>query len=161
MLEREVNRFANALKSLGVAKGDRVAIYMGMVPELTIAMLACVKIGAAHSVVFGGFSAEALRERINDAKAKVLITADGAWRRGTVVPLKASVDDALNGTPTIEKVVVLERIGHRMEKTAQISMKSGRDMWWHEIVANASDECAAEPMDAEDMLFILYTSGTT
>jgi len=157
MLEREVNRFANALKSLGVVKGDRIAIYMGMVPELAIAMLACAKIGAAHSVVFGGFSAEALRERINDAKAKVLITADGAWRRGTVVPLKASVDDALTGTPTIEKVIVLERVG----KTAPISMKSGRDLWWHDIVANASDVCAAEPMDAEDMLFILYTSGTT
>ena len=161
MLEREVNRFANALKSLGVAKGDRVAIYMGMVPELAIAMLACAKIGAAHSVVFGGFSAEALRERINDAKAKVLITADGAWRRGTVVPLKASVDDALTGTPTIEKVIVVQRVGQRVETTTPISMKPGRDLWWHEIVANASDECAAEPMDAEDMLFILYTSGTT
>jgi acetyl-CoA synthetase len=157
MLEREVNRFANALKSLGLAKGDRVAIYMGMVPELAIAMLACAKIGAAHSVVFGGFSAEALRERINDAKAKVLITADGAWRRGTTVPLKGSVDDALTGTPTIEKVVVLERVG----KAAPVSMKPGRDVWWHDAVANASDECAAEPMDAEDMLFILYTSGTT
>jgi acetyl-CoA synthetase len=157
MLEREVNRFANALKSLGVAKGDRVAIYMGMVPELAIAMLACAKIGAAHSVVFGGFSAEALRERINDAKAKILITADGAWRRGTVVLLKASVDDALTGTPTIEKVVVLERVG----KAAPISMKSGRDLWWRDLVANASDQCAAEPMDSEDMLFILYTSGTT
>jgi acetyl-CoA synthetase len=157
MLEREVNCFANALKSLGVAKGDRVAIYMGMVPELAIAMLACAKIGAAHSVVFGGFSAEALRERINDAKAKVLITADGAWRRGTVVPLKASVDDALTGTPSIEKVIVVERVG----KAAPISMKTGRDLWWHDIVANASDECSAEPMDAEDMLFILYTSGTT
>jgi acetyl-CoA synthetase len=157
MLEREVNRFANALKSLGVVKGDRVAIYMGMVPELAIAMLACAKIGAAHSVVFGGFSAEALRERINDAKAKVVITADGAWRRGAVVPLKASVDDALTGTPTIEKVVVFERVG----KATQVSMKSGRDQWWHELVANASDESAAEPMDAEDMLFILYTSGTT
>src|SRR6266850_184965 len=157
MLEREVNRFANALKSLGVVKGDRVAIYMGMVPELAIAMLACAKIGAAHSVVFGGFSAEALRERINDAKAKVVITADGAWRRGAVVPLKASVDDALTGTPTIEKVVVFERVG----KATQISMKPGRDLWWHELVANASDKCAVEPMDAEDMLFILYTSGTT
>jgi acetyl-CoA synthetase len=157
MLEREVNRFANALKSLGVVKGDRIALYMGMVPELAIAMLACAKIGAAHSVVFGGFSAEALRERINDAKAKVLITADGAWRRGTIVPLKASVDDALTGTPTIEKVVVLERVG----KNAPISMKPGRDVWWHEVTAGASDECAAEPMDAEDMLFILYTSGTT
>jgi acetyl-CoA synthetase len=157
MLEREVNRFANALKSLGVVKGDRVAIYMGMVPELAIAMLACAKIGAAHSVVFGGFSAEALRERINDAKAKVVITADGAWRRGAVVPLKASVDDALTGTPTIEKVVVYERVG----KATQITMKSGRDFWWHDLIANASDECSAEPMDAEDMLFILYTSGTT
>jgi acetyl-CoA synthetase len=157
MLEREVNRFANALKSLGLVKGDRVAIYMGMVPELAIAMLACAKIGAAHSVVFGGFSAEALRERINDAKAKVVITADGAWRRGTVVPLKASVDDALTGTPSIEKVVVLERIG----KAAQIAMKPGRDVWWHDVTANASDECAPEHMDAEDMLFILYTSGTT
>jgi acetyl-CoA synthetase len=157
MLEREVNRFANALKSLGVVKGDRVAIYMGMVPELAIAMLACAKIGAAHSVVFGGFSAEALRERINDAKAKVVITADGAWRRGAVVPLKASVDDALAGTPTIEKVVVFERVG----KATQASMKPGRDLWWHELVANASGECAAEQMDAEDMLFILYTSGTT
>jgi len=157
MLEREVNRFANALKSLGVVKGDRIALYMGMVPELAIAMLACAKIGAAHSVVFGGFSAEALRERINDAKAKVLITADGAWRRGAVVPLKASVDDALTGTPTIEKVVVLERVG----KSGPISMKSGRDLWWHDLVANVSAECAAEPMDAEDMLFILYTSGTT
>jgi acetyl-CoA synthetase len=157
MLEREVNRFANALKSLGVVKGDRIALYMGMVPELAIAMLACAKIGAAHSVVFGGFSAEALRERINDAKAKVLITADGAWRRGTVVPLKSSVDEALSGTPTIEKVVVLERIG----QAAQISMKAGRDVWWHDVVANASDECAPEPMGAEDMLFILYTSGTT
>jgi len=157
MLEREVNRFANGLKSLGVVKGDRVAIYMGMVPELAIAMLACAKIGAAHSVVFGGFSAEALRERINDAKAKVLITADGAWRRGTVVPLKASADEAIKGTPSIEKVVVLERVG----KATQISMTPVRDVWWHELVANASDECAPEPMDAEDMLFILYTSGTT
>jgi acetyl-CoA synthetase len=157
MLEREVNRFANALKSLGVVKGDRVAIYMGMVPELAIAMLASAKIGAAHSVVFGGFSAEALRERINDAKAKVVITADGAWRRGAVVPLKASVDDALTGTPTIEKVVVYERVG----KATQISMKPGRDLWWHDLVSNASDKCAAEPMDAEDVLFILYTSGTT
>src|SRR6202158_4725309 len=111
MLEREVNRFAHALKSLGVVKGDRVAIYMGMVPELAIAMLACAKIGAAHSVVFGGFSAEALRERINDAKAKVVVTCDGGWRRGTIVPLKASVDEALRGTPTVQNVVVVRRIG--------------------------------------------------
>ncbi len=157
MLEREVNRFANALKSLGVKKGDRVAIYMGMTPELPVAMLACAKIGAPHSVVFGGFSADSLRERINDAQARVLVTADGAWRRGSVVPLKASADEALKGTPTLEKVVVLERIG----KGAQVTMRSGRDFWWHDLIANASDQCDAEPMDAEDMLYILYTSGTT
>src|SRR5215469_2843410 len=125
MLEREVNCFANALKSLGVAKGDRVAIYMGMVPELAIAMLACAKIGAPHSIVFGGFSAESLRERINDAKAKVLVTCDGSWRRGNVVPLKANADEALTGTPTIEKVVVLKRVG----EATQVSMRPGRDVW--------------------------------
>ncbi len=157
MLEREVNRFANVLRSLGVAKGDRVAIYMGMVPELAIAMLACAKIGAPHSIVFGGFSAEALRERINDAKAKVVVTCDGAWRRGGVVPLKAWVDEALRETPTIEKVVVVRRMG----EAAKIVMQPGRDLWWHELVGAASDECAAESMDAEDMLFVLYTSGTT
>jgi acetyl-CoA synthetase len=157
MLEREVNRFANVLKSLGITKGDRVAIYMGMVPELAIAMLACAKIGAPHSIVFGGFSAEALRERINDAKAKLVITCDGAWRRGAIVPLKAAVDEALRETPTIEKAVVVRRIG----EAAKISMKPGRDFWWHDLVGEASDQCAAEPMDAEDMLFVLYTSGTT
>jgi acetyl-CoA synthetase len=157
MLEREVNRFANGLKSLGVQKGDRVAIYMGMIPELAIAMLACAKVGAPHSVVFGGFSAESLRERINDAKAKILITADGAWRRGGVVALKANADAALEGTPSIEKVVVVERIG----KQAHAEMKAGRDVAWDELVKNASDKCDAEPMDAEDMLYILYTSGTT
>jgi acetyl-CoA synthetase len=157
MLQREVNRFANVLKSLGVAKGDRVAIYMGMVPELPIAMLACAKIGAPHSVVFGGFSAESLRERINDAKAKVLVTCDGAWRRGNVVPLKASADEALAGTPTIEKVLVLKRVA----EATQVNMRPGRDLWWHEAVATASDKCDAEPMDSEDLLYILYTSGTT
>jgi acetyl-CoA synthetase len=157
MLEREVNRFANALRSLGVAKGDRVAIYMGMVPELAIAMLACAKIGAPHSIVFGGFSAEALRERINDAKAKVVVTCDGAWRRGSVVPLKASVDEALRDTPTVQNVVVVRRVGD----AAQATMKPERDVWWHEVTGAASDKCAAEPMDAEDMLFVLYTSGTT
>ena len=157
MLAREVNCFANALKSLGVKKGDRVAIYLGMTPELPIAMLACAKLGAPHSVVFGGFSVDSLRERINDAKAKVLITADGAWRRGSVVPLKANADEAVKGTPTIEKVVVVERIG----KAAQIAMQPGRDLWWNDLVAKASDRCEAEPMDAEDTLYILYTSGTT
>jgi acetyl-CoA synthetase len=157
MLEREVNRFANALRSLGVGKGDRVAIYMGMVPELAIAMLACAKIGAPHSIVFGGFSAEALRERINDAKAKVVVTCDGAWRRGGIVPLKASVDEALKGTPTIQSVVVVRRIGD----AAKAAMQPGRDVWWHEVTDAAPDQCPAEPMDAEDMLFVLYTSGTT
>ena len=156
-LQKEVNRFANALKSLGVKKGDRVAIYLGMVPELAIAMLACAKIGAPHSIVFGGFSADSLRERINDAQAKVVITGDGAWRRGSVVPLKANVDEALTGTPSIEKVVVVERVG----KATQINMQPGRDLWWHDLVANASDQCDAEPMDSEDILYILYTSGTT
>jgi len=156
-LEKEVNRFANGLKSLGVKKGDRVAIYLGMVPELAIAMLACAKIGAPHSIVFGGFSADSLRERINDAQAKIVITGDGAWRRGSVVPLKANVDQAIAGTPSIEKVVVVERVG----KATEITMQPGRDLWWHDLVANASDECEAEPMDSEDILYILYTSGTT
>ncbi len=157
MLEREVNRFANGLKSLGVKKGDRVAIYMGMIPELPIAMLACAKIGAPHSVVFGGFSADSLRERINDTQAKVLATADGAWRRGGIVPLKANADEALKGTPSIENVVVYERIG----SASHASMQPRRDVKWSELVAGASDKCRAEPMDAEDMLYILYTSGTT
>jgi len=157
MLQREVNRCANALRSLGVSKGDRVAIYMGMVPELAIAMLACAKIGAPHSIVFGGFSAEALRERINDAKAKIVVTCDGAWRRGSIVPLKASVDEALRETPTIQNVVVVRRIGD----ACKAAMQPGRDVWWHDVTNAASDECAAQPMDAEDMLFVLYTSGTT
>jgi acetyl-CoA synthetase len=159
-LEREVNRFANVLKSAGVKKGDRVAIYMGMIPELPITMLACAKIGAPHNVVFGGFSAEALRERINDATAKVLVTADGAWRRGTVVPLKTIADQALAQTPSIEKVFVVERVA-KINPDAKAQMQPGRDIWWHEAMVVASPECAPEPMDAEDMSFILYTSGTT
>ena len=160
MLQREVNKFANVLKSLGVRKGDRVAIYMGMIPELPITMLACAKIGAAHSVIFGGFSAEALRERINDATCKVLVTADGAWRRGTVITLKGRADEALAQTPSITNVVVVERVA-KLDPSAKAPMQPGRDIWWHEAMETASDECAAEPMDAEDMSFILYTSGTT
>jgi len=156
-LEKEVNRFANGLKSLGVKKGDRVAIYLGMVPELAIAMLACAKIGAPHSIVFGGFSADSLRERINDAEAKIVVTGDGAWRRGSVVPLKANIDEAIAGTPSIEKVVVVERVG----KATEITMKPGRDVWWNDLLANASDQCEAEPVNSEDILYILYTSGTT
>ena len=158
MLEREVNRFANVLRSLGVVKGDRVALYMGMVPELAIALLACAKIGAPHSVIFGGFSKEALRERINDAQAKILITADGAWRRGSVVPLKSAADEALKATPSIEHVVVVERVGRA---AAGAAMQPGRDLWWHDAMKDVSAVAWGEMMDAEDMLFILYTSGTT
>ena len=152
-LYREVCRFANALKSLGVRKGDRVTIYLPMVPELPIAMLACARIGAPHSVVFGGFSAEALRDRINDSEAKVLITADGGYRRGNVVPLKRNADEAMEGTPSVEKSVVVRRTG-----TADEMMKPGRDVWWHELVEGQPAKCEAEPMDSEDMLYILYTS---
>ncbi|MBX6754289.1 MAG: acetate--CoA ligase [Thermorudis peleae] len=156
-LHREVQKFANVLKSLGVQKGDRVSIYMGMVPELPIAMLACARIGAPHSVVFGGFSSDALRDRIQDAEAKVLITQDGAWRRGSIVPLKQLADKALTECPSVEKVVVVRRIGDAAEAT----MVEGRDFWWHELMAIADPVCPAEPLDAEQPLFILYTSGTT
>jgi acetyl-CoA synthetase len=154
-LYREVNRFANGLKKLGVQKGDRVAIYMPMVPELPIAMLACARIGAVHSVVFGGFSAEALRDRINDAEAKVLVTADGGYRRGAILPLKHDADQAIEGCPSIEHVVVFKR------GEFQVHMKEGRDHWWHRLVDGVSDDCWPEPMDSEDLLFTLYTSGTT
>ena len=154
-LHEEVCRLANGLKDLGIAKGDRVAIYMPMIPELPAAMLACARIGAPHSVVFGGFSAESLRDRINDAAAKVLITADGSYRKGNVVPLKANADEALQDTPSIEKVVVVARTGE------DVSMTEGRDLVYSEVVEAASPDCPAEPMDAEDMLYILYTSGTT
>jgi len=156
-LQREVAKFANVLKTLGTKKGDRVAIYMPLVPELAIAMLACARIGAIHSVVFGGFSAESLRDRINDAQARVLITADGGYRRGTIVPLKQVADEALEGTPSIEHVIVYRRDGGVIPAT----MTPGRDQWYHELMATASANCAPEPMDAEDMLYILYTSGTT
>ncbi|HEX2278025.1 MAG TPA: acetate--CoA ligase, partial [Candidatus Tectomicrobia bacterium] len=154
-LHREVCKFANVLKGIGVKTGDRVAIYMPMVPELPIAMLACARIGATHSVVFGGFSAEALRDRINDAQAKVVVTADGGYRRGGEIPLKKAVDEAVQQTPSIESVIVYRRTG------SQVHMESGRDHWWHELMANASEECPAEALDAEHPLYILYTSGTT
>jgi len=154
-LYEEVGRFANALKSLGVGRGDRVAIYLGMIPELPIAMLACARIGAVHSVVFGGFSSDSLSDRIHDAQAKVLITQDGAWRRGSVVPLKDNADVALESTPSIEHVIVVRRAGN------DITMTEGRDLWYHELVEGREVECEPEVMDAEDLLYILYTSGTT
>jgi acetyl-CoA synthetase len=154
-LLEDVGRAANALKALGVEKGDRVAIYMGMVPELPVAMLACARIGAAHSVVFGGFSHDSLRDRINDASAKVLVTGDGAWRRGGIVPLKQIADDAMAETPSIERCLVLRRTGH------DVAMTEGRDVWWHDLVAGQPAECPPESMEAEDLLFLLYTSGTT
>jgi acetyl-CoA synthetase len=154
-LHDEVCRLANGLKSLGVGRGDRVAIYMPMIPEVAVAMLACARIGAAHSVVFGGFSADALSGRIVDATAKILITADGGYRRGEVVPLKANADKALESTPSIEKVIVVARTGE------EVPMKEGRDIYYFDLVGGQSPDCPAEPMDAEDLLFILYTSGTT
>lgn len=155
MLHREVCKFANVLKSQGVRPGDRVTIYMPMVPEVVVAMLACARIGAPHSVVFGGFSADAVADRNNDAGAKLIITADGGWRRGKVVPLKANVDQALAKSPTVQKCVVLNRCNQ------QIDMKAGRDLWWHDLMATASADCPAEPFDSEQPLFILYTSGST
>jgi acetyl-CoA synthetase len=157
-LHRQVCQFANLLKSLGVKKGDRVALYMPMIPELAVAMLACARIGAVHSVVFGGFSAEALRDRINDASATVLVTADGGYRRGQVIPLKQMADQALRDTPTIQHVVVVQR---RPGDLPPIDMQEGRDRWYHELVGHASADCAPEPMESEDLLYILYTSGTT
>jgi acetyl-CoA synthetase len=154
-LLEETCRVANALRSFGVEKGDRVAIYMGMVPETVATMLACARIGAPHSVVFGGFSAQSLRDRINDAEAKVLVTGDGAWRRGAVVALKHIADEALAGTPSIEHVLVLQRTKN------DVAMQDGRDVWWHDVVPGQSAECACEEMDSEDLLFLLYTSGTT
>jgi len=151
----EVSRLANALKELGVKKGDRVNVYLGMVPELPMSLLACARIGAAHSVVFGGFSSDSLHDRINDAEAKVLITADGAWRRGNVFPLKETADAAVADCPSIEKVLVLRRT------ETEVPWTDGRDVWWHDLVPAQSAECAPEPMDSEDLLYLLYTSGTT
>ena len=151
----EVSRLANVLKSLGIQKGDAVAIYMGMTPELPIAMLACARIGAAHSVVFGGFSANALVDRINDAQCKAVITQDGSYRRGAEILLKATVDEALPGCPSVKTVIVFKRTG------SETKMEWGRDHWWHDLMADASDNCPAEPLDAEHPLYILYTSGST
>jgi acetyl-CoA synthetase len=154
-LRDDVARFANGLKSIGVQRGDRVNIYMGMVPELPVAMLACARLGATHSVVFGGFSADALRDRINDAEAKVLITQDEGWRAGKVVPLKQNADAAVAETPSIEKVVVLRRTGN------DVAWDDQRDVWWHDLVEGQSADCPPEAVDAEDLLYLLYTSGTT
>ncbi|MBM3801656.1 MAG: acetate--CoA ligase [Acidimicrobiia bacterium] len=156
-LYREVNKFANVMKKLGIRKGDRVTIYMPMVPELPIALLACARIGAPHSVVFGGFSAESLRDRINDAQSKLVITADGSYRRGQIVPLKRNVDAAIKECPCVENVILLKRLGD----AAFIHVQEGRDHWWHRLMADAQAYCEPEAMDAEDPLFILYTSGTT
>ncbi|HEV7593759.1 MAG TPA: acetate--CoA ligase [Gemmatimonadaceae bacterium] len=167
-LHREVSKFANVLKKLGVRKGDRVAIYLPLIPEAAISMLACARIGAIHSVVFGGFSPESLRDRINDAKAKLLITADGGFRRGAVVPLKKNSDSALEGTDSIEHVVVVKRElagsesgSNKIPPIQGATMKAGRDLWWHDLMRDSSPECTPEVMDAEDVLYILYTSGTT
>jgi acetyl-CoA synthetase len=157
-LQREVVRFANGLRALGVRKGTPIAIYMGMVPELPIAMLACARLGAPHTVVFGGFSAEALSDRMNDMACEVLITQDEAWRGGRRVPLKQNADAALAGSPGVRDVVVLRRTG------GEVEMRDGRDRWWHDLVAGERDDpgsCPCEPMDSEDLLFLLYTSGTT
>jgi acetyl-CoA synthetase len=157
-LYRQVSQFANVLKTLGVKRGDRVAIYLPLIPELAIAMLACARIGAAHSVVFGGFSSESLRGRINDAQASLLITADGGWRRGQVVPLKQMADEALNETPSIKNVIIVQRL---FTAAPPVHVKEGRDHWYHRLMQDASNTCEPERMDAEDILYILYTSGTT
>ena len=154
-LHSEVCKFANVLKGLGVEPGDVVSIYMPMTPELAVAMLACARIGAVHSVIFAGFSAEAIAERNNDAQAKIQLTSDGAWRRGKTLELKATVDEALKKSSSVEKCVVLKRIGN------EVSMQDGRDAWWHDLMDAASDDCPATPLDSEAPLFILYTSGST
>jgi len=151
----EVSKFANVLKSLGIKKGDRVAIYMGMTPELPIAMLACARIGATHSIVFGGFSATALVDRINDAQAGAVITQDGLYRRGAEIRLKPAVDEALESCPSVQSVIVYKRTG------SEVGMRGGRDHWWHDLMKDAPDECEAEPLDSEHPLYILYTSGST
>ena len=154
-LHTEVCKFANVLKKLGAQKGDRIALYMPLVPELAIAMLACARIGAAHTIIFGGFSADALKDRINDCGCKLVVTADGGWRRGAEVKLKPAVDEAMQHTPTVQSCVVFRRTG------SQITMQPGRDHWWHEMMEIVDDNCPAEQLDSEHPLFILYTSGTT
>ena len=158
-LWREVNNFAGVLQNLGVVKGDRVTIYLPMIPEAAIAMLACARIGAIHTVVFGGFSADSLRERMNDSRSKVLITADGGWRRGNIVQLKLAADEALEGgaCPTIENVVVY----NRTSDPRHVPMTDGRDHWWHRLMEHAPKKVEPEVMDSEDPLYILYTSGST
>ncbi len=154
-LHAEVQKFANALKSLGIKKGDRIAVYMGMTPELAIAILACARIGAVHSVIFGGFAATAIADRVNDCGCVAIITQDSSYRRGNEIPLKRAVDEAMPACPTVENVIVYQRTG------TAVNMVTGRDRWWHDLVANAPTECPAEPLDSEDPLYILYTSGTT
>ncbi|MGB9356915.1 MAG: acetate--CoA ligase [Acidimicrobiia bacterium] len=154
-LHEEVSKFANGLKSLGVEKGDRVAVYMGMIPELPITLLACARIGAIHSVVFGGFSSDSLADRIQDGEAKVLVTQDGSWRKGGVFPLKEHADVSVAASPSIDKVVVVKRTEN------DVNMTEGRDIWWSDLMADQSADCEPEVMDAEDILFVLYTSGTT
>ena len=154
-LHRQVGQFANALKALGLKKGDTAALYMGMVPELPVAMLACARLGVVHSAVFGGFSSDALADRINDARSTVVITQDFAWRAGKEVALKANADIALERTPSVRSVVVLRRTG------SPVAMQEGRDLWWDEAIAGQPDTCEPEQLDSEDPLYILYTSGTT
>src|SRR5215217_1042545 len=154
-LFRQVSAFANVLKSLGVKRGDRVALYLPLIPELAIAMLACARIGAVHSVVFGGFSADSLRDRIIDSGAIALVTADGGYRRGAIVPLKKNVDDALRDGTSVKRVIVFRRAGN------DIHMEEGRDVWWHRELEYVNASCAPTPLDSEHPLYLLYTSGST
>ena len=157
-LARDVKKFANGLKKLGIKKGDRVAIYLPMIPELVISMLACARIGAVHTVIFAGFSADSIRDRVNDCQAKLVITSDGAWRRGNVLPLKNIVDEALDNCPSVENVIIVRR---HPGTSFPIHVNEGRDHWYHRIMDDASADCPPEEVDSEDMLFLLYTSGTT